>query len=153
MFVFCECCWRDDDWFEETIFAAEPKTELNNDGSNTVELSNWGLAKAAAANCNVAESHWIPDGIPTWDERPRFDYRNTMKKIIFSFFSIIRLIKQGITVKHFERINIYLLIMSRSKSCCWTSRCWWNRRRWCSIRLWSIWRWRRFLLLISSMRS
>ncbi len=100
MFVFCECCWRDDDdWFEETIFAAEPKTELNKDGSNTVELSNWGLAKAAAANCNVAESHWIPGGIPTWDERPRFDYsRDKINKIIFSFFLIIRLIKQWITV-------------------------------------------------------
>ncbi len=64
---------------EETIFAAVAKTELNNGESNTDELSNWGLAKAAAANCNVAGSHWSdcdnPGGIVIWDEWPRFDYR------------------------------------------------------------------------------
>jgi hypothetical protein len=53
------------------------KTELNKDGSNTDEFNNWGLAKAAAANCNVAESHCSdcdsPGGIVTWDEWPRFD--------------------------------------------------------------------------------
>ena len=59
------------------MFGFVPKTELNKAGSNTDGLSNWGLAKAAAANCNVAESHWIVcgngGGSETWDEWPRFD--------------------------------------------------------------------------------
>lgn len=60
--LFCDWLCRDDDGDDddpddEIKFEAPPKTELNKFASKTDELSNWGLAKAAAANWIAAGSH------------------------------------------------------------------------------------------------